>query len=175
MKNFSLTFTGLLAILLSCCTNKEVEQLRAENASLKQMIAAASFPFSEEEKINSRKDQFGTLAEARDATKDFRNHAKDSDIVIPVSWRFVRADFHHLVSDTTIQYVRFYPCLNSKIEGDTLRLAMVMVKSDGNDVIGEDNNTMIYNFTQNCPSYCSIENILTSDKKAPAPTVFTKK
>lgn len=169
MKNVIYFFVGLSLMSIACKTDdsKKFAKLEYENDSLRKII----------EKFRGHNIAYNTLEEAQRATSLFRNHPAGSDIVIPVSWRFLKSDFINLLDDGT-EFMKFYPCFNDTIAGDTMRLAMVPVNKKGDDMIGVDGNTKVYNFSQNCPAACSSPNVLNTDAKSnlqSKPVRFTRK
>ncbi len=135
-------------ITTSCGNNAEVEKLKAELQSLKTENESLKGKAS----INGAAMVFDSLAQAARATLLFQTKQSGDKLVIPVSWRFDKADFKNEICDTEVAYFRFYPSLNENIVGDSLRLIMVPVDSKGNDLVGTEGDPRVYNFTLNCPS-----------------------
>ena len=152
----------VLCLATSCSNNNaELEKLRAENVLLKQQLGTEN-----NSSINSPGLVFDSLSQAARSTALFRNKAAGDMLVIPASWRFDKSDFKTEINLADVVYFRFYPLISETILGDTLRLAMVPVDKNGNDLVGTEGDPRVYNFTMNCPDVCSQNNVLNTDAKS---------
>ena len=77
-----------------------------------------------------------------------------------IAWRFDRGDFDHLLDEPGAAYIRIYPAMNDERE---VTLTAVAVDAEGNDMIGTEENSGVYDFTCPCPNTCDVNSPLNHD------------
>lgn len=120
---------------------------------------------------------------AQEWTTAFRNEAAVRTIHIPISWKFQNSDLITLANINSGGWVRFYAALRPSLGQYEMTLIAVPTTTptvgvpDGDDdLIDAEDNNLIYNFADPCPTKCSTPNtvLMPSETAKKKYYVFTR-
>jgi hypothetical protein len=127
-------------------------QLLHENDSLKKILNPKSYP--------NDKSLFSApvpdIASMNNLTNSFTNLPPNADIHIPISWLFDKEHMQRIINNTD-SCVKFYAGVNDM---GSLVILAVPTMADGFDkVFDEEDKSLVYDFSDFCPSNCSNSNL----------------